>query len=170
MARLVASYDDCYGSRGMISDQIRCLLRLNKLQDHSPNLVVMLDQLEAFDTEVVQDLVYACRYAFLIPLPQRQILTLQHSKHLDSLPILFIVSLSETAYLQRAFTTSTRMMLDTTVFQPSSGPSLCSEVVRNVSRCCYFQIACAKLFLNDRHCTLKNHLVIYSWAGRRSKC
>jgi hypothetical protein len=39
----------------------RCGTKLNDRSDQSPNLVVMLDQMEAFDTEVIQSLVYACR-------------------------------------------------------------------------------------------------------------
>ncbi|CAE6366518.1 unnamed protein product [Rhizoctonia solani] len=95
MARLVAGYDDYYSSR-----------------DDSPNLVVILDRMEVYDAEVLQDIIYAC------------------SKYLDSLPFIFATTLSDSYYLQRAFTTATRAMLDPAIFRPSSGAALCSEVVQ----------------------------------------
>ncbi|KAH7344072.1 origin recognition complex subunit 3 N-terminus-domain-containing protein [Rhizoctonia solani] len=95
MARLVAGYDDYYSSR-----------------DDSPNLVVIFDRLEAYDAEVLQDVIYAC------------------SKYLDSLPFIFITTLSDSYYLQREFTTATRAMLDPTIFRPTSGAALCSEIVQ----------------------------------------
>ncbi|KAF8681214.1 Origin recognition complex (ORC) subunit 3 N-terminus [Rhizoctonia solani] len=95
MARLVAGYDDYYSS-----------------QDDSPNLVVILDRMEVYDAEVLQDVIYAC------------------SKYLDSLPFIFATTLSDPYYLQRAFTTATRAMLDPSIFRPSSGAALCSEVVQ----------------------------------------
>ncbi|CAE6454349.1 unnamed protein product, partial [Rhizoctonia solani] len=98
MARLVAGYDDYYSSR-----------------DDSPNLVVIFDRLEAYDAEVLQDIIYACRHV---------------RKYLDSLPFVFITTLSDSYYLQRAFTTATRAMLDPTVFRPTSGAALCSEIVQ----------------------------------------
>ncbi|KAG8715853.1 hypothetical protein FRC11_014102 [Ceratobasidium sp. 423] len=93
MARLVAGYDDYYSSR-----------------DDSPNLVVIFDRMEAYDPEVLQDVIYA--------------------KYLDSLPFIFITTLSDSYYLQRSFTTATRAMLDPTIFRPPSGAALCSEVVQ----------------------------------------
>ncbi|CUA77925.1 Origin recognition complex subunit 3 [Rattus norvegicus] [Rhizoctonia solani] len=95
MARLVAGYDDYYSSR-----------------DDSPNLVVIFDRMEAYDPEVLQDVIYAC------------------SKYLDSLPFIFITTLSDSYYLQRAFTTATRAMLDPTILRPTSGAALCVEVVQ----------------------------------------
>lgn len=61
MARLVAGYDDCYSSRGMPS-LLAPGYKPDRFVDHSPKLVVILDQMEAYDTEVLQDLIYACRY------------------------------------------------------------------------------------------------------------
>ncbi|KAL5637173.1 hypothetical protein ACGC1H_000976 [Rhizoctonia solani] len=95
MARLVAGYDDYYSS-----------------QDDSPNLVVLFDRMEAYDPEVLQDVIYAC------------------SKYLDSLPFIFITTLSDSYYLQRAFTTATRVMLDPTILRPTSGAALCFEIVQ----------------------------------------
>ncbi|KAG8720452.1 hypothetical protein FRC09_009553 [Ceratobasidium sp. 395] len=95
MARLVTSYEDYH-----------------KSQKKSPNLIVVYEQLETFDTEVMQSLIYIC------------------SKHLDSLPISFIATASDSSYLQHAFTTATRTMLDTTIFQPPSGPALCLSVLQ----------------------------------------
>ncbi|KAG8687382.1 hypothetical protein FRC08_011986, partial [Ceratobasidium sp. 394] len=86
MARLVAGYEDYVTAR-----------------EKSINLVVVIEQLEAFDIEVIQCLVYAC------------------SKHLDSLPISFLATVSDSNYLQRAFTTSTRTMLDTMTLSRSGG-------------------------------------------------
>ncbi|KAG8683991.1 hypothetical protein FRC08_013961, partial [Ceratobasidium sp. 394] len=95
MARLVAGYEDYLTYR-----------------EKSANLVVVIEQLEAFDIEVIQCLVYAC------------------NKHLDSLPISFIATVSDSNYLQRAFTTATRMMLDTVVFQPPFGQALSLAVLQ----------------------------------------
>ncbi|KAG9087895.1 hypothetical protein FRC06_002311, partial [Ceratobasidium sp. 370] len=95
MARLVAGYENYLMP-----------------QEKPTNLVVVLEQLESFDTEVVQCLVYVC------------------SKHLDSLPISFIATVSDSSYLQRALTAATRAMLDTTIFQPPSGLSLCLSVLQ----------------------------------------
>ncbi|EUC56183.1 origin recognition complex subunit 3 [Rhizoctonia solani AG-3 Rhs1AP] len=95
MARLVAGYDDYYSSR-----------------DDSPNLVVIFDRMEAYDPEVLQDVIYAC------------------SKYLDSLPFIFITTLSDSYYLQRAFTTATRVMLDPAILRPTSGAALCFEIVQ----------------------------------------
>ncbi|KAG8791057.1 hypothetical protein FRC12_010247 [Ceratobasidium sp. 428] len=95
MARLVTSYEDYHTSR-----------------KKSPNLVVIFEQLEAFDTEVMESLIYIC------------------SKHLDSLPISFIATVSDGSYLQHAFTTATRTMLDTAIFQPPLGPALCLTVLQ----------------------------------------
>ncbi|KAJ1308367.1 hypothetical protein OPQ81_004075 [Rhizoctonia solani] len=95
MARLVAGYDDYYSSR-----------------DDAPNLVVVFDRLEAYDAEVLQDVLYAC------------------SKYLDSLPFVFITTLSDSYYIQRVFTTAARAMLDPTIFRPASGAALCSEVIQ----------------------------------------
>ncbi|KAB5593222.1 Origin recognition complex subunit 3 [Ceratobasidium theobromae] len=97
IARLVAAYDDRYSS-----------------QDYSPNLVVIFDRMETYDTQVMQGIIYTC------------------SKYLESLPFVFITTLSEASYLQREFTTSTRTMLDPTVFRPPSGAPLCYEVIQRV--------------------------------------
>ncbi|KAG8747080.1 hypothetical protein FRC10_002496 [Ceratobasidium sp. 414] len=95
MARLVAGYEDYLGSR-----------------KNPTNLVVVIEQLESFDTEIIQSLVYAC------------------SKHLNSLPITFIATVSDSNYLQCALTAATRAMLDTVVFQPPSGMALCLAVLQ----------------------------------------
>ncbi|CAE7225406.1 unnamed protein product [Rhizoctonia solani] len=81
-------------------------------QDDSPNLVVIFDRMETYDPEVLQDVIYAC------------------SKYLDSLPFVFITTLSDSYYLQRAFTTATRAMLDPTILRPTSGAALCFEVIQ----------------------------------------
>ncbi|QRW01399.1 origin recognition complex subunit 3 [Ceratobasidium sp. AG-Ba] len=94
MARLVTGYEDYY-----------------KLRDRQTNLVVVIEQLESFDADVIQDIIYAC------------------SKNSDSLPMLFILTASDDTYLQEAFTTATRAMLDISVFRSPPGLSLCLSAI-----------------------------------------
>ena len=70
MAKLVAGYDDYYSSRGEFPS-ICPFLELNHYSDDSPNLVVILDRMEVYDAEVLQDVIYACRYVLFAPITTR---------------------------------------------------------------------------------------------------